>query len=163
MNKMKITSPSFEADGWIPKKHSARGADLSPALSIAHIPEGTVSLAITLDDASHPLFPNYNHWLIWNLPVLDLMPEGIAHGYEVVALQGAKQGRAYGRNCYKGPKPPLKAIHTYVFTVYALDCKLTLNNQTTKADLLSAMKGHILEQATLQGKFQSHRKESIDD
>lgn len=159
MNTMKITSPAFADGSWIPKKNSARGADLSPAFSITHIPEGTISLAITLDDASHPLFPNYNHWLIWNLPVQDLILEGISHGYEVNELKGAKQGRAYGKNCYKGPKPPLKTIHTYAFTVYALDCKLDLRDKTTKADLLNAMAGHILEQAVLLGKFQSHRKE----
>lgn len=67
------------------------------------------------------------------------------------------QGRAYGRNRYKGPKPPLRWIHTYVFTVYALDCRLNLSPTCRKPDLLAAMEGHILQRATLSGQFQSGR------
>lgn len=158
MGNMKVSSPSFEDGGWIPKKHSPRGLDLSPEINISNIPEGAVSLAITLDDASHPI-PNYNHWLMWNFPVQELIPEGIPHGYEVESMRDARQGRAYGKNRYKGPKPPFKWVHTYVFTIYVLDCKLNLNARSSKRDLLKAMEGHILEQAVLSGRFQSHRKE----
>lgn len=159
MRKMIVTSPAFEEGGWIPKKHSARGLDVSPEIHIKNIPEKAVSLAITLDDASHPLFPNYNHWLIWNVPVQELIPEGVEAGYNVPSLRDAKQGCGYGKNRYKGPKPPLRTIHTYVFTVYALDSKLELSKNSAKNDLIKAMNGHILEQAVLSGKFQSHRKE----
>lgn len=157
MEVLEVKSKAFNEGGWIPMKHSARGEDLSPCFELKNMAENAKSIAITLDDASHPIFPNYNHWLIWNIPVQAVISEGIPHGKSVNRLGGAMQGRAYGRNRYKGPKPPLKAIHSYVFTVYVLDTKLNLPANSKKRDFLAMIGGHILQQATLSGKFQSQR------
>jgi Raf kinase inhibitor-like YbhB/YbcL family protein len=153
--EFKITSSAFQDGGWIPVEHTARGADRSPELRFEGLCDGAKALAITMDDASHPLFPNYNHWVIWNLPVMARLPAGVPRGAEVPALGGAIQGRAYGRHRYKGPKPPLRAVHTYVFTVYALDGPLALGPGSTRRDLLTAMEGHVLQSAALTGRFQS--------
>ena len=150
-----ITSTDFIDGGWIPKKNTARGDDISPQLKIDGITGKAASLVITMDDASHPLFPNYNHWVIWNLPVQEVIPSAIPHGKTIESLDGAVQGLAYGRNRYKGPKPPFKSIHTYTFTVYVLDCKLNLSARSKKADVVKAMGGHILQQASISGKYQS--------
>lgn len=88
----------------------------------------------------------------------NIVPEAVPCGKIVEALGGATQGITYGRNRYKGPKPPFRTIHTYVFTVYILDCKYGLSPKSKKGDLLGQMKGHILQQAILSGKFQSNRK-----
>ena len=157
METLRIKSSAFDEGMWIPVKHSARGEDLSPDFEISGIDPNAKSIAITLDDASHPLFPNYNHWVIWNIPVQEIIPEGIPHGKPIGSLGGAVQGVAYGRNKYKGPKPPFKLIHTYVFTLYILDCKLDLAASGRKRDFIEKMNGHVLQQATLSGKFQSHR------
>ncbi len=157
MNQLEIKSKSFIEGGWIPLKHSARGEDASPCFELRGIVSNAKSIAITLDDASHPIFPNYNHWVIWNIPVQEFIPEAIPHDKIVESLGGAIQGIAYGRNRYKGPKPPLKSIHIYVFTVYILDCKCELSPKNKKRDLLPALNGHILQQATISGKFQSRR------
>jgi Raf kinase inhibitor-like YbhB/YbcL family protein len=154
---LKVKSKAFDEGDWIPVKNSAREEDLSPDFEIEGMAQNAKSIAITLDDASHPIIPNYNHWLIWNIPVQSVIPEGIAHGSSVDSLCGAMQGIAYGRHRYKGPKPPLKLIHTYVFTVYILDSKLELSSRSKKRDLLNKIEGHILQQATLSGKFQSRR------
>ncbi|MBE6013680.1 MAG: YbhB/YbcL family Raf kinase inhibitor-like protein, partial [Lachnospiraceae bacterium] len=53
--------------------------------------------------------------------------------------------------------PPFKLIHTYVFTVYVLDCTLDLAASCRKRDFINNIDGHILQQATLSGKFQSRR------
>lgn len=158
MEILKIKSGAFEEGGWIPARYTGRGEDVSPDFTIEGIAPNAKSIAITLDDASHPFLPNYNHWVIWNLPVQATIPEGIPHGEAVDCLGGATQGVAYGRNRYKGPKPPLKSIHTYVFTVFILDCRIDLAANGTKQDLLHKMEGHILQQAELSGKFQSHRE-----
>lgn len=157
MEPLTVTSPDFEEGGWIPRRNSPRGENRSPALRLVGLVPGARSVAVTLDDASHPIFPNFNHWLIWNLPPEPLIPGGIPAGEAVDSLGGAMQGRAYGRNRYKGPKPPLRWIHTYVFTVYALDCRLNLSPTCRKPDLLAAMEGHILQRAALSGQFQSGR------
>jgi Raf kinase inhibitor-like YbhB/YbcL family protein len=157
MEILKIKSNAFDEGGWIPIEYTARGADISPDFKISSIVPNAKSIAITLDDASHPIFPNYNHWVIWNIAVQSVIPKGIAHGKYVDSLD-ATQGIAYGRNKYKGPKPPLKSIHTYVFTIYILDCSLDLAANCRKRDFLNNADGHILQQATLSGKFQSRRE-----
>jgi Raf kinase inhibitor-like YbhB/YbcL family protein len=158
MDRLKVKSESFVEGGWIPLRNSARGEDISPDLELSGVATNAKSIAITLDDASHPIFPNYNHWVIWNIPIQKNIPEGIPHGKTVESLGGAMQGIAYGKNRYKGPKPPFKSIHTYFFTVYILDCECELTARSKKRDLLTKIDGHILQQATLSGRFQSRRK-----
>lgn len=157
---MRVSSNAFEEGGWIPKRYTGRGEDISPALHIEDIPNQTKSFIITLDDASHPIFPNYNHWIIWNIPVCSDIPESVPKGEVVFELSGAIQGFAYGRHCYRGPKPPLKTTHNYTFTVYALRDLIDLPAASTKKEVLKQASNLILDQASLTGKFQSHRKES---
>lgn len=157
MESLRVKSKAFEEGSWIPVKYTARGTDISPDFEIMGIDPNAKSIAITLDDASHPIFPNYNHWIIWNIAIQSVIPEGISHGKYVDSL-GAIQGIAYGKNQYKGPKPPLKSIHTYVFTVYTLDCIIDLDASCRKREFLNKIDGHILQQATLSGKFQSGRE-----
>ncbi len=161
MNKQEliVTSPSFKDEEWIPRKHSARAEDVSPQLNLQGISPKGKTIAITMDDTSHPLFPNYNHWVIWNIPVQEIIPEALPHAKVLDDLGGAIQGMAYGKNRYKGPKPPFKTIHQYVFTVYVLDCSCDLGSNSKKTDLVKEMEGHIIQTARLSGKFQSYRKE----
>ena len=157
MSNFIVTSTAFLPNGEIPTEYTARGADRSPGFQLSNIAAGAQSLAITLDDADHPLFKNFNHWLIWNLPVQSLIPEGIPKGKTVPALAGAMQGLAYGRHCYKGPKPPLQSSHRYRFTFYVLDCTLSLPASSGKRVLLAAMQGHVLQTAELCGTYHTPR------
>lgn len=157
METLNVTSSAFKEGGWIPIRYSGRGENRSPDFELKRIPSDAKSIAITLDDASHPLFPNYNHWVIWNLPVQAAIPEGIPKGKSVERFNGAVQGVAYGRHRYKGPKPPFHSTHTYVFTVYVLDSRLNLPASSRKHDFLAAAQEHILQQVTLSGRFQSHK------
>jgi len=67
---------------------------------------------------------------------------------------GARQGRNdFGKIGYGGPCPPTGPAHRYFFKLYALREETGLSAGATKADLERAMKGKIIEQATLTGKF----------
>ena len=60
-------------------------------------------------------------------------------------------GDYYG---YDGPCPPWNDSipHHYVFTLYALDIeKLPLSGRFTGQDVLAAMKGHVLDKASMTG------------
>lgn len=155
MRTLNIKSNAFEEGGWIPLRYTARGENLSPDFEIEGIDSKARSIAITLDDASHPIFQNFNHWVIWNIPIQTIIPEGIPRGKQVDMLCNAIQGIAYGRNRYKGPKPPFKSIHTYVFTIYILDNMIDLDANSRKKALLNKIEGHVLQRSTLSGKFQS--------
>ncbi len=105
-----LHSPAFPEGGIIPTRHTGRGEDLSPPFTAKGIPEGSVSLSILLEDTSHPLFRDFPHWLIWNLPVAEHIPEGIAPGGAVEVLGcTASQGTAYGPRPLRRPQAPQMA------------------------------------------------------
>lgn len=54
MEILKIKSGAFEEGGWIPARYTGRGEDVSPDFTIEGIAPNAKSIAITLDDASHP-------------------------------------------------------------------------------------------------------------
>lgn len=148
-----VTSTAFENEGIIPAKYTGYGDDLSPDLTLSSINENAKSIAIIMDDVDHPIKANFNHWLIWNIPVSQNIPENIPHGKTVPSLNGAFQGRGYGKHRYRGPKPPFNWSHRYQFNVYVLDSMLDLDNSSRKNDLLQAMEGHILQQGFLIGRY----------
>lgn len=156
MTPLLLTSPTFAPGCPIPRRHTGFEADLSPALCLSGLTPEAVSLAVTMDDLDVPFTKIYSHWLIWNLPPVAELPEGIPHGQTLPELGGAVQGIGYGRHGYRGPYPPpfLRAPHRYLFQVYALDCRLELSPRIRRAALLSAMQGHILQEASLLGTFQ---------
>lgn len=54
---------------------------------------------------------------------------------------------------YGGPCPPRGAPHHYYFKLYAIDTKIDLKAGATKPDLERAMKGHILGETDLMGRY----------
>ena len=131
--------------------HTGRGRDLSPELILENLSPEAVTLAVTLEDMSHPI-KDFTHWVIWNLPAADRIPGAIPAGRTV--LDGAVQGVAYGLHRYAGPKPPKGRTHTYRFTVCALDCALDLSPASRKKAVLRAAEGHILQSGSISGRFE---------
>ena len=67
---------------------------------------------------------------------------------------GAKQGmNDFRRVGYGGPCPPPGSPHRYFFKLYALDAPTNLKPRATKQQLLDAIKGHILGEAQLMGRY----------
>ncbi|MEQ8253083.1 MAG: YbhB/YbcL family Raf kinase inhibitor-like protein, partial [Smithellaceae bacterium] len=48
---------------------------------------------------------------------------------------------------------PPSGTHRYYFKLYALDAMLDIKPGATKEQLLKAMKGHVLAEARLMGKY----------
>ena len=152
MKTLMVTSPAFAAGGRIPERHTGYGADISPALHLEGLDPQAQSLVLLLDDLDHPI-PAYSHWVLWNLPAEEEIPEDIVHGEKVPGIPEARQGYGYGKHRYRGPKPPFHWSHRYRFTVYALDTLLDLPATARKRDVLRAMRGHILQQGELVGHY----------
>jgi hypothetical protein len=151
-----ITSPVFAHNGAIPKVYTCQGKDVSPALAWSGLPDGTKSLALIVDDpdAPDPAAPKrvWVHWVLYNIP-----PDatGLA---EAVAANKLPAGTREGKNDwdrlgYGGPCPPI-GRHRYFHKLYALDVVLPDLREPTKAALLEAMEGHVLEEAVLIGTYQ---------
>lgn len=69
-----------------------------------------------------------------------------------------EQGIAYGRHCYRGPKPPFNWNHRYRFTVYALSKTLQLNSEAKREELYGAIADSILAKGELVGKYQKKHR-----
>ncbi len=150
-----VTSTDFEDGGTIPVEYTGRGEDISPELTLSILSPNAKTVAVVMDDLDHPI-GTYNHWVIWNLPAQQLIPQAIPRGERLDALGGAVQGNAYGRHCYRGPLPPKgMGTHSYKFNVYVLDTFLNLDARSAKKQLLAAMEGHILQYGSITGRFKS--------
>jgi hypothetical protein len=153
---LSLSSPVFNHNGSIPKLYTCQGKDISPALSWSGLPDGTKSIALIVDDpdAPDPAAPKrtWVHWVLYNIPPT---ATGLPEAVNATGLpSGTRQGRNdWDRTGYGGPCPPI-GRHRYFHKLYALDVVLQDLKQPTKATLLEAMKGHILEQVELVGTYQ---------
>jgi Raf kinase inhibitor-like YbhB/YbcL family protein len=149
---LQISSAAFSAGEGIPKKFTCDGLDVSPQLKWNDPPANTQTIAVIMDDPDAPA-GTWVHWVLYDLPAdTRELPEGVAKQDQVAS--GARQGRNdFGKIGYGGPCPPPGKPHRYFFKLYALDAKLGLKAGATKAEAERAMKGHILAQAELIGKY----------
>ena len=155
MVNLKLTSSAFSDGGEIPREYGYKNGNREPQLTISGTPDGTKSLALIMDDpdAMEPAGKVWVHWVLWNI---DHDTTDLA---ESLNIQRANRRDTvgfgmtdFGEVGYGGPAPPDKR-HTYVFKLYALDSKLVLTAESTKADVEKAMESHIIEQATLTGTY----------
>lgn len=147
-----LTSNAFTANGFIPAKFTCDGNDLSPALQWTAPPAGTKSLALIMDDPDAPV-GNWDHWILFNLPAETL---GMTEGVKTLPTGTLEGKNSWGRTGYGGPCPPDRE-HRYFFKLYALDSKLALKSGSTKKEIESAMKGHIVAQTQLIGRYDRPR------
>lgn len=146
MGDIRVSSPAFEGNSFIPRRYTCDGADVNPPIALADIPAAAKSMALIVDDPDAPV-GTWVHWVLWNIPPAT---REIA---ENSAPEGAVQGKNdWRRNNYGGPCPPSGA-HRYFFKLYALDAVLSISPGSTKADLERAMKGHLLAHGELVGLY----------
>ena len=169
MGNLKLMSSSFEDGGEIPRECGYKNGNEQPTLRIFEIPDEAKSLALIMDDpdAMGAVGKVWVHWVVWHIiPYENDYASGTRHD-EIENLceerlfsssAGADRFHEgitdFGESGYGGPAPPDKR-HTYIFKLYALDCKeLTCaDGEATKADVEKAMEGHIIEQTTLTGTY----------
>jgi Raf kinase inhibitor-like YbhB/YbcL family protein len=143
---MKITSQAFTDGGKIPDKYTKYGENRIPPLHFEGVPEKTRSLALIVDDPDAPS-GTFNHWILFNMDphTNDIKEDSVP----VMATQGKND---YGEVTYGGPRPP-SGEHRYFFKAYALDTVLPLWRGSGRGDLEREMKDHVIDTATLMGKY----------
>lgn len=145
---MELSSPAFDPGQDLPVRHTCEGEDVPPPLRWSQSPTGTRSLALICDDPDAPS-GDWVHWVVYALPP-DLL--GLDEGsLPRAAVLGTND---FGKARYNGPCPPRGGPHRYYFRLYALDVVPELAPGATKAQLVSAMEGHVLARAELMGRFQ---------
>ncbi len=146
---MKLISSAFANFDPIPIQYTGEGDDISPPLRWQDVPEGTRSLVLICDDPDAP-HGTWNHWILYNIPpTIGVLAEGVKE-----LPHGIQSGRnSWGNMSYGGPLPP-SGKHRYFFTLYALDTRLQLPEDTTKENLLQAIQSHTLAEASLVGVYE---------
>ncbi len=150
---MKLESKAFREGESIPKKYTCDGIDVSPPLSWSGAPKETKSFILIMDDPDAPI-GTFTHWIVYDIP-----PH--VGGFEedfpkTPELEGIKQGmNDFGYVGYGGPCPPKgHGTHRYFFKLYALDLSsLELPPGATRRQVEERMKGHILGETSLMGRY----------
>ncbi len=152
---MTIRSVAFSHNAMMPTLYTCEGRNISPPLEWTAPPLGTKSLVMISDDpdAPDPAAPKktWVHWVLYNLPpVAGRLPEGVLDkDLPKGTLIGINDRQLAG---YSGPCPPI-GTHRYFFKLYALDVVLPDLGQTTKAEIVKRMEGHILKQTQMIGLY----------
>ncbi len=152
-NMLKFECVGMADGGKFPLDNTGRGKNLSPQFIIKNLSPNAKTLIITLEDLSHPI-KNFTHWIIWNIPATNTIAGAIPAGKVVPTIEGAIQGIGYGFHRYAGPKPPKSKSHRYGFTIYALDCSLSLKASSTKKKVLNKASKHIIQFGNVCGYFE---------
>jgi len=154
-----LTTTGFADSSIIPAQYTqnAATAPISPELEWVNVPANTVSFALIMHDPDaapkHHSEDNL-HWMAFNIP-------GTARSLaeNVPALAALPDGTIQTKNIhgtvgYLGPGAGAAGpYHHYTWELYALDIKLDLTADATRADVLKAMDGHVLGKGILTGRF----------
>ena len=149
--EIKIESLAFKEGEFIPSKYTCDGSDVSPPLKWSDPPEGTAGIVLISDDPDAPA-GTWIHWVVYNIPpAVKEFPENVPSSQTLE--NGAVQGKNdFGRIGYGGPCPP-SGTHRYYFKLYALDTILDFGPGATKKQVVEAMKGHMLAEGQLMGRY----------
>jgi Raf kinase inhibitor-like YbhB/YbcL family protein len=146
---MDLTSSAFEDGGKIPSVYTCDGKNINFPLEINNVPPEAKSLVLIMDDPDVPSFVRKDnlwvHWVVYNIPPTtktikeNSKPPGI-------------EGKGTDKPHYQGPCPPDRE-HRYFIKLYAINTVLKLNPGATKEQVEAAIKGHILKEAQLMGRY----------
>lgn len=152
-----LGSSAYKDQSAMDARFTCEGASVSPPLKWSGAPAGTKSYALIIDDpdAPDPAKPQrtFVHWVIYDIPAsVTSLKEGASQDLPDGARTGANDRGEAG---YTGPCPPI-GRHRYFHKLYALDVVLPDLHNPSKAQLLAAMKGHVVGETQLIGTYQKH-------
>lgn len=152
---IKLESPAFAEAGMIPSRYTGDGEDVSPFLKWSGAPAGTKSFALIVEDPDAP-GGLWVHWVVCDIPSdAKELPENASSAHKLP--KGASEGmNDFHKTKYGGPCPP-SGTHRYYFRLYALDALLGLKPGATRKQVMDAMKGHVLAEGELMGKYTRRR------
>ena len=154
MEDLQFECKDMKVGGKFPLRNTGRGKDISPGFLLKNLSPKAKTLAITLEDITHPIFKDFTHWLIWNIPASEQIEEAISPGKHVPELGNARQGMGYALYRYAGPKTPQGKRHLYRFTVYVLDREIDLKFPHTKGAFIKTARDYMIQQGSMVYEFE---------
>ena len=154
---MALSSPDFEDGGIVPDKFTQVVPNPpSPRLEWTNVPMTAASFVLIMHDPDNALNKGTDdvlHWMMFNIPGT---ARALAGGLPTDAQlpDGSIQAKGIRSVGYMGPgNGAINPYHHYTWELYALDAKLTLGPDATRADVMKAMEGHTVGKAVLVGRF----------
>lgn len=156
-SSLTLSSTAFESGGAIPSQYTCDGErTMNPPLSISNVPSEAKSLVLVMDDPDIPQvfkdergIDSFDHWVVYGIPPdTTEIKEGAVVG--ALGMNGREEAG------YTGPCPPPEyepTTHRYIFKLYALSGTLQFIKAPTKAEVLAAIQGMILDEAELIGTY----------
>jgi Raf kinase inhibitor-like YbhB/YbcL family protein len=144
-----LSSPAFVNGDTLPAQFSCDGKNISPVLTWSNVSAHTQSFALIFSDKDAPGGLFY-HWVVFNIPKATTTLAQAVNKLPTGALLGVNTWREAQ---YRGPCPPKGTTHHYVFSLYALDTRLTLPVGSDAPSILEAIKNHIINTAELKVMF----------
>ncbi|MFI4974942.1 MAG: YbhB/YbcL family Raf kinase inhibitor-like protein [Caulobacterales bacterium] len=145
----------LKSDGWgdggfIPRRYTCDGEDLSPPLDWGDARAGARSLVILCEDPDAP-GGIFHHWAVYD----------ISAGRSALSEGAASEGRLsqgvndFGRSGYGGPCPPHgDGPHRYRFRLLAVSSeRLAVPGRPSCRSVERAAQGSALEEAILVGRY----------
>lgn len=151
---MQLTSEAISSSGTIPAEYTCDGSGVSPPLHWNGAPRDTATLVLIVVDPDAPSGA-FTHWVLFNIPAnARHLPADVPRTGRF--SDGTVQGKnSLGRIGYGAPCPPRGSpAHRYRFSLFAANIALNLPVGASKDDVLGALRGHILDQAQLEGTYQ---------
>jgi para-nitrobenzyl esterase len=147
---LKVTSPAFKEGGDIPFENTGYRNSTFPGLAWTAGPANTRCYVVIMQDGDAlsrgaPIL----HWTMLNIPQsvthldpgMTTPPAGAQNGPNIRGPEHA----------YMGPHTPPGPKHRYHFQVFALDTAIPASATSSYADIVNAMKGHVLASGELVG------------
>jgi Raf kinase inhibitor-like YbhB/YbcL family protein len=155
---MTITSPAFTDGGAMPSRYTQDGESLFPPLYWDHVPEGTKSLILLVEDADAPFPRPLVHALLHAIPPgVSGIPEG---GVPMRQVRQSPLGFQAGRNSlsragWLAPSPiPGHGPHRYAFQLLAVDSVPGFATPPGRGTMLRAVRQHLIAASRLIGIYQ---------
>ena len=151
MEKINLTSPSFNEGELIPSKYTCDGKNISPALKWDKPSNEIKRFALIVEDPDSP-GGTFVHWIIYNIPAnVTSFQEDVTPIKNIPdeVLIGTNN---FGHIGYGGPCPP-SGTHRYYFRIYGLNSAVHLEAGAEKGDLMRAMQKYIIAEGELMGKY----------
>ncbi len=153
-----LTTPDFTDGGVIPDRFTMSVPNpVSPELDWTNVPDGTMSFALILHDPDTSVQRKSDdilHWMVFNIPgSARQLAQGMPSDAQLP--DGTIQAKNLrGTPGFMGPGAGAAGpYHHYTFELFALDTKLNLGPDATRAQVLDAIQGHILGKGVLVGRF----------
>jgi Raf kinase inhibitor-like YbhB/YbcL family protein len=144
---IRVTSSAFDEGDAVPERYSCEGENVPPPLRWEGVPEGTVQLALVVEDPEAP-DGIFVHWLVTGIApgVTEVGPSGPPAGAQVTP--GSSDNATY-----IGPCPPDGQDHHYYFEVYALSSPARLDPDSSPVAKVRAVRAAAIAGGALVGTF----------